>query len=247
MGTEEAIFKEYPEFRRDNPDPYVQMAIRAIDKSRERARSEEDTSTERFSETFHLNQIEQAKKKKTLIDKWGVPTRIMKNLEEFKLTRAIKAVEKFKGSAQEGWCLVLSSGKGTGKSTAAAHWLMDYVKEIHMSGNIKQIRRWWSGTRLARISSYNSEFEKICVLPVLVLDDLGVEFLDKNGNFQQKLDELLDDRYSNFRKTIITTNLNSDDFKERYGERVADRIREGFPYGGAFHENSEASMRIRLK
>jgi DNA replication protein DnaC len=79
----------------------------------------------------------------------------------------------------------------------------------------------------------------------MVIDDLGVEYLDKNGNFLQRLDELIDERYSNYRQTIITTNLNVKAFKERYGERVADRIREGFEFGGAFMELAESSMRVR--
>ena len=78
---------------------------------------------------------------------------------------------------------------------------------------------------------------------LMVIDDLGIEYLDKNGNFLQRLDELLDERYSNFRKTIITTNLNADAFKDRYGERVADRMREGFTWGGGFIELADDSMR----
>jgi DNA replication protein DnaC len=184
---------------------------------------------------------------KTLHEKWGVPERIIRNLKKLRDTRAVQIANDFCNAKPEGWCLILSADKGTGKSTAAASWLMGRMEQVHIETTIKQIGRWWTGTRLARVSAYGPEFEKICSLPVMVIDDLGVEYLDKNGNFLQKLDELVDERYSNFRKTIITTNLNAEHFRDRYGERVADRIREGFNDGGAFVELSEASMRTRPK
>ena len=55
--------------------------------------------------------------------------------------------------------------------------------------------------------------------------------MDKNKYFSHRLDELIDERYSNYRQTIITTNLNAKDFQTRYGERVSSRIKEGFKYG----------------
>ena len=40
-----------------------------------------------------------------------------------------------------------------------------------------------------------------------------------------RFDSLVDARYAGQRRTIVTTNLDSESFKGRYGERVADRIR----------------------
>ena len=81
------------------------------------------------------------------------------------------------------------------------------------------------------------------VVPHLVIDDLGVEYLDAKGYTQKRFDEILDERYSNFRKTLITTNLNARDFRDRYGTRIFDRIREGLSSGGAFVEIGEKSYR----
>ena len=78
---------------------------------------------------------------------------------------------------------------------------------------------------------------------VLVIDDLGVEFMDKAGHFKSRLDELIDARWGNFRKTIITTNLNAKDFQERYESRVTDRIRHGFKHGGGYTHINEKSLR----
>lgn len=241
--TEETFFK------RTNPDPFVQMAFRMLDISAKRQVSDQEVE-EKLSQKAQLEveqRIRDEKVYKALTTRWGVPARIIKNLRELDETRAVEVIREFQGSPPEGWSLILSADKGTGKSTAAALWLMSHVQDVHINTNLKQIRRWWTGTRLARVSSYGAEFEKICALPTMVIDDLGVEYLDKNGNFLQKLDELIDERYSNFRKTIITTNLNANHFRDRYGERVADRIREGFEHGGAFIELSETSMRTRPK
>jgi DNA replication protein DnaC len=60
----------------------------------------------------------------------------------------------------------------------------------------------------------------------LVIDDLGVEYGDKSGVWQSRIDALLDARYRDYRKTIITTNLDPKAIAERYGQRVGDRLRE---------------------
>ena len=174
---------------------------------------------------------------------WGVPERILKNLEVLKETKAVKMVRQFSICPREAWCLVLSADKGAGKSTAAAVWLYENVPPE--GAPTYQSRYWWNGTRIARTNGYAKDFEKMMQSKFMIIDDLGVEYLDKNGNFQQRLDELIDERYSNYKRTIITTNLNALAFKERYGERVADRIREGFAHGGAFMELSDDSMRVK--
>jgi DNA replication protein DnaC len=61
----------------------------------------------------------------------------------------------------------------------------------------------------------------------LVLDDIGTEFNDGKGMFAAKLDRLLDARYREYRRTLITTNLTGAALAERYDSRVIDRIREG--------------------
>jgi len=175
---------------------------------------------------------------------WGVPERILTNLGVLKETRSVNTVRAFALCPREAWCLVLSADKGAGKSTAAATWLYENVPA---DKNAYTYRYWWTGTRIARMSSYASELDKMMASRLMVIDDLGVEYLDKNGNLLQKLDELIDWRYSNYLRTILTTNLNAGEFKDRYGERIADRIREGFQYGGSFMEFSDPSMRAKQK
>lgn len=57
---------------------------------------------------------------------------------------------------------------------------------------------------------------------VLVVDDMGDEGTDFGRG---RLVDLLLERHSRGRRTVITSNLTPDGFKARYGEALADRIR----------------------
>lgn len=171
----------------------------------------------------------------------GMPQRIIETLRNMKQTKATDAISSFLSSEREAWCLVLAGPKGCGKSTAAGRFLSEITKP--RSKSPPNSIRWWTSSRISRVSGYDSHLEKIMRERVIVIDDLGVEYLDKNGYFNHRLDELIDERYSNYRKTVITTNLNAKDFQARYGARVADRIREGFKHGGAYVEIDMGSLR----
>ena len=163
----------------------------------------------------------------------GMPQRIIDTLSGDLIdTDAYATVKKFIEAPRDGWCLVLSGPKGCGKSTAAAYYLWEKTKQAE--AELPKDRRWWTASRVARVSGFNDQLENMMKLPVMVIDDLGVEYLDKNGYFNHRLDELIDERYSNYRKTIITTNLNPEDFQSRYEQRVTDRIRQGFKHGGDY-------------
>jgi len=72
-----------------------------------------------------------------------------------------------------------------------------------------------------------------------VIDDFGVEYADQRGVLASIVDELIDRRYGDRRATIICTNLTATEFRKRYGDRVADRLREA----GRFRVISESSLR----
>jgi DNA replication protein DnaC len=59
---------------------------------------------------------------------------------------------------------------------------------------------------------------------LLVVDDIGAEAQTAWGS--GLLGELLNARHQDLKRTIITSNLTREAFKERVGERVADRVRE---------------------
>lgn len=80
---------------------------------------------------------------------------------------------------------------------------------------------------LSRLSSYDKEdrrtWEAALGARTLVLDDLGAETL--HDGWKPMLDELVDVRYGDRARTIVTCNLDKERFKARYGERIVDRIR----------------------
>lgn len=186
------------------------------------------------------------------LQKQGIPQRAIDTLNSGSFeehTAAIKAVREFAESSKEGWCLVLSGDKGCGKSTAAAFYLENRTIRIAKKNRgahsfpIPSRQFWWTAAKINRVSSYDAKLENLMRIPVLIIDDLGVEYADKGGHFNGRLDELLSARYDNYKKTIITTNLNAKDFEERYGKRISSRIMHGFEHGGNFVQIEDKSMR----
>lgn len=66
---------------------------------------------------------------------------------------------------------------------------------------------------------------RCCRASLLVLDDIGAESNpDEGGRLLEKVQGIIDARYSERLKTVITTNLSTEAFVERYGGRVASRL-----------------------
>lgn len=129
--------------------------------------------------------------------------------------------------------LVLSGAAGCGKTVAAAWWAMHSPRYARHALFLK-------ATEFAAGSRYDQETrDRWRHAHALVLDDLGMEYLDAKGSFQVDLDDLVDTYYADERPLIITTNLKAEGLKDRYGERVVDRLREC----GLVLELGEGSMR----
>ena len=144
---------------------------------------------------------------------------------------------------------VLGGSVGAGKTIAAVDWLRDAVAD---PGRWFDGKWYWGDTRpmlfvsapaLARWPRYDAkEMARLLQASRLVIDDLGVEFADAGGSFQATLEEVIADRIANRRLTILSTNLDAPNFKARYGERIADRIRQS----GRFVSVAGPSLRVRL-
>lgn len=119
-------------------------------------------------------------------------------------------------------CLVLAGGVGTGKTVAALWGLRQLAYRL---GRPVYLR----AADLPRFGAFGdsaSRFDDVRKAGALVVDDLGTEALGDWGS--ANMTELVDHRYSALRaRTIITTNLGPTELVARYGERVADRLREG--------------------
>lgn len=128
--------------------------------------------------------------------------------------------------------LVISGGNGCGKTVAATWWAMRF----------HGVPRFLRASTLAASSRYDRDQRSaILEAPALVLDDLGAEYMDSKGSFLVDLDELLDVFYGDYRPLLITTNSAFDVFRQRIGERVADRLREC----GSFWATTAPSRRAR--
>ncbi len=76
---------------------------------------------------------------------------------------------------------------------------------------------------LAHISEKSSIINKYLEPELLVLDDLGVEPTYNNVT-EEYIYLIIQDRLSKGKNTVITTNLNLDQIREVYGERIFSRI-----------------------
>lgn len=130
---------------------------------------------------------------------------------------ALEYVEGFLLSATT--LLVLSGGVGTRK-TGSACWALTQKPGRYVTAD--DLGR----LAAARDEEGQVEYRRTKKAQLLVIDDLGGEFLDDKGWFFRVFNGLIDLRYSQCLKTIITTNLDPKQFSANYGQRVADRIRE---------------------
>lgn len=97
-----------------------------------------------------------------------------------------------------------------------------YLHRVPAITPAQQLANWASNQDAAAI------FEAALNEPLLAIDDLGTEpaAVKLYGTEKTPLVELLAARYDSRLPTLITTNLGPDGIAERYGERIADRLRE---------------------
>jgi len=160
----------------------------------------------------------------------GVSERVLKAVVDVapQQTDAIRLMRE--ATQRDGACLVvLQGGVGCGKSCAAAVWAAE--NNAH----------WITAKALARGSAYDDASKKLERYRHLVIDDLGTEYADAKGFFLSNLDGLIDARYADDLPTIITTNVAAEEFKQRYGDRIADRIR----HTRGWVEIGGTSLRVR--
>ena len=226
--------KPWSELLKMNPEDraaYMALPEVAAEMAEDERKSREakEERERRDAAYFAARQPEEAK---CLMVSVGVPRRAIGIvIEKADETEAIKA------ASEADDLLVLSGSPGCGKTIAAALWVWqylrdpkrwtanDYDRQINFKGSVPI---WVTAARLSRWDRYDEEAVKaLLTTRRLVVDDLGGEYLDKNGFYTGLLDELVNEREANRRATIFTTNLNAKAFRDRYGERIYDRIKEG--------------------
>jgi DNA replication protein DnaC len=71
---------------------------------------------------------------------------------------------------------------------------------------------------------YNDKIKSLCDSEYLIIDDIGAE---KTSDFVVEfLYTIVNRRYENMKRTVMTTNLSLVDFEKRYGDRILSRISE---------------------
>ena len=131
--------------------------------------------------------------------------------------------------------LFLTGENGLGKTYKAAGILCNWIEKLSYSQlkNCHEISNWPIFITVPELlmkirncfslqQCEESVVEKYSRCPVLVLDDLGVE---KTTDWAlQTLYIILNNRYSNFMQTIITSNLTIEEIGSKLGDRIASRI-----------------------
>lgn len=128
--------------------------------------------------------------------------------------------------------LILRGNVGVGKTT-----LMRAMRDVYQIVDNEVITIVDANAIANEAKNDDHAVDKYVKIPMLGIDDLGVEpaSVKSWGNDMTPIVELLTERYRMRRFTIITTNLATritdtgkevDEIEERYGARVADRLRE---------------------
>ena len=96
------------------------------------------------------------------------------------------------------------------------------VKYWQVEGLLDDLRRGFRADTDERIYQFDELLKQIKGVPLLILDDLGVE--QSTPWARAKLDEIIDYRYLNAARTVFTTNLAPDKLEPRIASRLGEGI-----------------------
>lgn len=127
--------------------------------------------------------------------------------------------------------LLLGGLYGNGKTTMAQaiKRFVRFVTEQELGySKAKQIRFITAKQIVRLLKSDVKQYEKLFTEEMLIIDDLGEEATEIMiyGSVETPLVDLISERYARRLFTIITTNLQTEQLKEKYKERIYDRFCE---------------------
>lgn len=121
--------------------------------------------------------------------------------------------------------ILMMGGTGLGKthlSSAVAYKVIEKGNDVFYTGAIDL----FSQFEIQRFKSYNNEpnelIERYFECDLLIIDDLGTEMINQFS--VSTLYNLLNDRLSRKKPTIVSTNLSQDDIKKKYTDRITSRM-----------------------
>lgn len=135
--------------------------------------------------------------------------------------------------------LMLCGLYGNGKTTLAKAIarLVEYVTERESGYTHRSTMRFVTAKEVCRICAASEKYKDQHDLydglfseEMMIIDDLGEEPKEVMvyGMIHTPIIDLLSNRYARQRLTIVTTNLDTDELRDKYGQRIFDRMREMF-------------------
>lgn len=122
--------------------------------------------------------------------------------------------------ATDGIC-VLAGPTGVGKTVGATWWAM---RQQHSKGSYIAAPLFVTADAFFRAARWSEDRERWRSAPTLIVDDLGLE--PQSDAVTADFDVLVDRFYAERGRLVLTTNLTAAQFRERYGARAHDRLRE---------------------
>ena len=120
-----------------------------------------------------------------------------------------------------GW-LILHGGFGCGKTHLAAAIANQVINAgvPTMFLTVPDLLDWLRNSYSIEDTSFESRFEEIRTIQLLILDDLGTE--NATAWVREKIFQIINHRYLNRLPTVITTNLDLQRIEERISSRLQD-------------------------
>jgi len=125
---------------------------------------------------------------------------------------------------------ILSGENGVGKTILACQMMLAWIKESEKSKEVTgefldlslTYHKWLDEMRSGSVYKL---LEKNCAIDIVIIDDMGVKM--PSEGWREWLMTLINQRLVYEKRTIITTNLDSEQMQAYYGEALLSRIMIG--------------------